>query len=107
MAAIIKAGGIPVLAHPMVISRSMKTIDRIVSAMKDDGLGGIEVLYPAHNTASIRELTELAEKLDLVMTGGSDFHGKSKPNIPLGGDKLMPPVPITLLENLKKRLPRP
>jgi len=107
MAEIIRAGGLPVLAHPGVISRSPKVMAGVIRALKEQGLSGVEVLYPAHDNATIKYLTDLAGDLDLLITGGSDFHGDSKPDIRLGGTGLMPPVPITLLENLKERLTHP
>ncbi len=107
MTEISRAGGISVLAHPMAVNHSRKTMTGIIRSLKDHGLGGVEVLYPAHDNSTIKYLTALARELDLAITGGSDFHGAGKPDIRLGGPGLMPPVPLTLLENLKKRLPTP
>ncbi|MBI4803207.1 MAG: PHP domain-containing protein [Elusimicrobia bacterium] len=64
------AGGIAVLAHPGVIYNIMD-----LGGWKEMGLDGIEAFYPSHSNALTREFLELAEKYDLVVTAGTDFHG--------------------------------
>lgn len=62
------AGGVPVLAHP---SRIIEHIPRLVAA----GLMGIEAYYNDYPEAEIEFLVGLALKHDLIVTGGTDFHG--------------------------------
>lgn len=62
--------GIPVLAHPGLIGD-----DGIVIKMIEDGIRGIEVYHPRHNSVEICKYLELARQYRLVVTGGSDFHG--------------------------------
>jgi len=64
------AGGVAVLAHP---SSDLSEID--FRRMKEAGLGGIEVKFPAAAVARTRTLTEWAAQLGLLTTGGSDCHG--------------------------------
>ncbi|MDN5364383.1 MAG: 3,5-nucleoside bisphosphate phosphatase [Eubacteriales bacterium] len=76
-----KAGGIPVLAHPGLVGRD-ELIPRLISV----GLMGLEVWHSDHTAEDANRYLALAEKLDLLVTGGSDYHGgEVKPDIPLGG----------------------
>ncbi|MFM9278323.1 PHP domain-containing protein [Paenibacillus jiagnxiensis] len=68
--AILQAGGIPVLAHPGQYD-SFDILPELVAC----GLQGIEVLHPLHEPKDEQRAKELARKYDLIMTGGSDFHG--------------------------------
>jgi 3',5'-nucleoside bisphosphate phosphatase len=68
---VITAGGIPVFAHPAV-SHCDQAIPDLVSA----GLAGIEVHYPSHNQGQIKHYLDLAKKHALLVTGGTDYHGK-------------------------------
>lgn len=86
------AGGIAVLAHPGSYTR-VRDIDHAVRRMKDAGLDGLEVNYtyaqnrghfgasPSEVAALIAHFGALAEELGLLQTGGSDYHGTSKPGI--------------------------
>ena len=67
-----RAGGLAVLAHPGPLG----TRDRLV-ALAALGLDGIEVLHPGHNWDDSQRLDALAGELDLVRSGGSDWHGGS------------------------------
>jgi predicted metal-dependent phosphoesterase TrpH len=64
------AGGVSVLAHPGPLMPD-RTIEHLVGA----GLNGIEVWHPQHHGATVRRYRELAARLGLLETGGSDFHG--------------------------------
>ncbi|MCC6453434.1 MAG: PHP domain-containing protein [Caldilineaceae bacterium] len=86
------AGGIAVLAHPGIYTR-VRDVDGAVRRMQQAGLDGIEVSYTyAQNrghfgasasavTAIIEHFGALADTLGLLQTGGSDYHGTSKPGI--------------------------
>ena len=104
MAAIHAAGGVAVMAHPGVICRGPEEMEAMIRSLAEEGLDGIEVIYPAHDTHTTSLLGGLAEKLGLLTTGGSDFHGASKPDIRLGGTGKMPAVPYSLLERLKQAI---
>lgn len=64
------AGGIPVLAHPGLIKEREKIIEVIRLGIK-----GLEVYYPEHSLEQQRDLIKLAEHYNLLITGGSDYHG--------------------------------
>lgn len=81
---ILKAGGFPILAHPLLYHFSKKELDELVSLLKEMGLQGIEALYSTHTPADEREIRALAAKYGLCISGGSDFHGVAKPGLDLG-----------------------
>jgi len=95
---IVKSGGVPVLAHPVTVFNVEKTVARLCSY----GLEGIEVYYPTHTQEDMNYFFELAKTYNLVVTGGSDFHGEHKPDIDLGCMN----VPAFLLDTLKSRASR-
>lgn len=65
-----KAGGLPVLAHPGRLEDL-----RMLKALKGNGLVGIEVFHPTHSPEVRVELLRIANQLEFLPTGGSDFHG--------------------------------
>jgi len=87
------AGGVAVLAHPYLLHN-----DALITEFTGYGLQGIEVHYPEHSQAMVNFYLDLAKKLNLLVTGGSDFHGSAKPQIKLGMIK----VPLELVEKLRQ-----
>jgi hypothetical protein len=65
-----QAGGIAVVAHP----GRYKTPITIVEETAAYGIDGVEVFYPEHTPGLRSQLKELAARLGLIITGGSDFH---------------------------------
>jgi len=105
IALICGAGGIPVLAHPVTIDNSLRKIPLLVDRLVALGLQGIEVYYPAHSRKNQKQLSALAERYGLVVTGGSDYHGDIRPGTMLaGGNNVY--VPHSILEQLKRKLKR-
>lgn len=102
VALILDAGGIPILAHPILYHMSDERLETLVARLKDAGLMGIEAIYSTYNTAEERQVRRLAEAYGLAVSGGSDFHGGNKPGLDLavGYGKLF--VPYSVLETLKE-----
>lgn len=100
---ILKAGGFPILAHPLLYHMSGSRLDKLVSILKDMGLQGIEAIYSTHSLSDEREIRTLAAKYDLCISGGSDFHGNAKPGLDLavGYGKLF--IPEEILDKIKER----
>ena len=98
---ILRAGGVPVLAHPILYHMSDDRLDTLVAELKKIGLVGIEAIYSTYNTAEERQIRGLASKYDLKISGGSDFHGANKPKIDLGTGWGKLYVPDEVLENLR------
>jgi predicted metal-dependent phosphoesterase TrpH len=81
---IAEAGGVPVLAHPKQLKVGYDEAGVLFERLKASGLGGLEVYHSSHNRTEAKHFRQLAEKLDLIVTGGSDFHGASKKYAELG-----------------------
>lgn len=78
------AGGIPVLAHPLLYHMSWSSIQTLVDSLKEAGLVAIEAIYTTNTSADERESREFAKKNGLLISGGSDYHGEAKPKTDLG-----------------------
>jgi len=91
---ILDAGGIPVLAHPGLLDyKTENQIDELIGNLKKAGIQGVEVYYSGHTPDQTRLYAALAQRYDLLMTGGSDFHGAIQPEIKMGsgpGDLIVP-----------------
>lgn len=101
---ILEAGGFPVLAHPVQYKLGWKKTGEMVSALKGDGLKGLEVYYSSHTQNDSIRLKEMCHAYGLLPTGGSDFHGSNKPDISLGFGRGRLRVSALLLEDIKKLL---
>lgn len=101
---ILQAGGISILAHPPLYHMSRERLDRLVSSLKDVGLMGIEALYSTYTNQDERDMISLADKYDLLLSGGSDFHGANKPKLDLGVGYGKLFVPEEFLTKMKERI---
>jgi 3',5'-nucleoside bisphosphate phosphatase len=102
---IVSAGGIPVIAHPYSLNQDdPDRFEEVLLSLIDMGLQGIEAYYPKHTKDQTRMYVRLASKFDLVVSGGTDFHGANKPGVKLGEFPDRNPLPYSLLEEMKKRL---
>jgi len=97
-----EAGGVPVLAHPTWVRTSADGLRILLRQLKEAGLGGIEVHYSTHSPSQTAEYLDLAKQCDLLVTGGSDFHGVTKPDIEVGIGRGQLKVSDTLLDPLRK-----
>ena len=86
------AGGVSVLAHA-----GASVPDRVIEMLAEGGLIGLEIWHPQHGANALRRLRSLAHRLELIETGGSDFHGSGR-SVGLGDIY----VPITVLARLKE-----
>ena len=96
------AGGVAVLAHPTWATSAGEELEPLLTTLKAEGLGGIEVHYSTHTKRQTTKYLGLAKKLDLLITGGSDFHGITKPDIEVGIGRGGLKVSDKLLDPLKK-----
>lgn len=88
------AGGIVVLAHPFLDDMYLH-LEHLVGL----GLDGVEIYHYMHTKAEVKRAAELARTYNLVMSGGSDFHGRENRSGNIGSTR----VPAELLESLKTR----
>ena len=72
------AGGVSVIAHPRGRGEFRALTFEYVKQLAGQGLGGLEVDHPDHSAAERAELRSIAERLDLLTTGSSDYHGHNK-----------------------------
>ncbi len=95
------AGGIPVLAHPYWEGFNKEDSAKACQTLVDQGLQGLEVFYGTFSARHISFNLGLARRFDLLMTGGSDFHGTMKPDIALGKGRGSLHVPPKVVEKLR------
>ena len=77
-----ESGGIPILAHPgNNIKENINLLEQIISC----GIKGIEVYSSYHSKEQVEFYKKFSLKHKLLLTCGSDFHGKTKPSIVIGG----------------------
>jgi 3',5'-nucleoside bisphosphate phosphatase len=88
------AGGVAVMAHP-----GLNRTDEVIPAMAEAGLDGLECFHTKHSTATSEYYLELADRHNLLVTGGSDCHGTSKGKPVMGSVRL----PYQHVERLKAR----
>ncbi|WP_034446760.1 PHP domain-containing protein [Butyrivibrio sp. AE2032] len=99
---VLEAGGVPVLAHPILYHFSDRKLEALVSRLKNAGLKGIEAIYSTYSPSEERQIKELASKYELLISGGSDFHGANKPKIDLGCGMGKLFLPEDLLEPIRR-----
>ncbi|MFP4021357.1 MAG: PHP domain-containing protein [Halanaerobium sp.] len=95
---ILKAGGVPVIAHPYIINHGQALDKEEIARLKNVGLKGVEVYQTKHNKKITKKYKKIAEELDLLITGGSDYHGENSPGI-APGDSGMTQAEFDQLEN--------
>ncbi len=95
-------GGIPVVAHPIRLDLAPEQEREVLASAKQAGLLGLEVYHSEHSVSARARYAQLAKDLDLIPTGGSDFHGDAKPSVRLGeGVAGNVRVPRALLDGLR------
>jgi len=80
-----QAKGLAVLAHPVQLrTQNDAQLQQVIKDLVDLGLAGIEVIHSDHGAAEVEKYAGLADRYNLLKTGGSDFHGSNKKDINLG-----------------------
>lgn len=97
---ILKAGGIPVLAHPVLYGMGKDRLDTLVTSLKENGLKALEAVYSTYTLSDEHEMKALAKKHGLKISGGSDFHGAAKPGLYMGKGYGKLFVPESILDEL-------
>lgn len=98
---ITKNGGISVLAHPILYHLPDKELERLVEQLSANGLVGLEAVYSSNMGYDEEKLKKLAGRYGLLITGGSDFHGKNKPDLDIGTGRGNLKIPYSILERLE------
>ena len=100
---LLRFDAVPILAHPLQYKMSQPELESLLQSLCEEGLEGIEVYYCTHKEADTAELTRLAYRYGLLLSGGSDFHGKNKENLDLGTGYGHLYVPDTILPPIRER----
>lgn len=98
-----RADGLAAIAHPDIIRTDEAGLAALVAEARGCGIGGLECFYPEHSEQTVARCLKLAALNGLVPTGGSDFHGQTKPDVRLGQANDGRPVPDAVLAGLKAR----
>lgn len=102
---ILAVNGIPILAHPTLYGMGQERLNNLVAELKEAGLVALEAIYSTYTPAEERDMRVLADRHNLAISGGSDFHGSNKPGLDLGVGYGKLYVPYEVLSNLIKSSP--
>jgi len=95
-------GAVVVLAHPHLISHPDDTVVNIIDILIKNGLDGLELYYPSIILRKKNKLMKVAKKRNLILTGGSDFHGLHRAGIDLGEGNISTEVYEKMVEKKEK-----
>lgn len=96
------AGGMAFAAHLHLMKCDDDDLFEFIKSLKSAGLDGIEGYYTDYTPEMQKKYLNLAKKLDLKISGGTDFHGTMKPHIEIGTGLGNLKIPYSVLENMKK-----
>jgi predicted metal-dependent phosphoesterase TrpH len=94
------SGGVPVVAHPHTIADNAEAFGEAFEQFTDIGIAGIECHYAEYPPEVRMRLQSRTERLGLIATGGSDYHGAYKPGLSLGTGRGDLSVPDTAFDDL-------
>lgn len=92
-------GAIVSLAHPHLISHPDDTVVNIIDMLVKNGLDGLELYYPNIDRRKKNKLIKIAKRRDLILTGGSDFHGMNRVGIDIGTGN----IPVEVFQKIVER----
>jgi predicted metal-dependent phosphoesterase TrpH len=95
-------GAVSVLAHPFLNLEKERLLQFLPRAA-ECGLAGMECYYSLFDAATAREACEIADRFGLLRSGGSDFHGATKPDIAIGTGRGDLAVPTECYLKLRQR----
>ena len=99
-----QARGLAVLAHPGTIPLDNIKKMELINTFVEMGLDGIEIYYPIHSATFRKQLLSFCAQENLVITGGSDYHGDIRPGTRLGTMQKKQRVPFDVLLQLQQRI---
>ncbi len=99
------AGGIAAIAHPGLLDIADESqLETLIQNLMNIGMGAIEVYYPHHTAEQTEQFARLAKQYNLLMTGGTDFHGAVTPEIQMGSGTGNLFVPLHIYKTLMDAL---
>jgi len=96
-------GGLAFLAHPVLYHLEQNHLHSLIQNLKNAGLAGIEAIYSINTLEDEQHFRKLAEEFNLLISGGSDFHGNNKPDIKFGSGRYNLQIPYYILEEIKRK----
>ncbi len=96
-------GAVPVLAHPIHTKRSGKELVELLKNLRSWGLMGAEVFHSDHSFELRNDYLQMVEALELLASGGSDFHGGAHPGVEIGVGKGDLQIPDIILDAMLER----
>lgn len=103
----VASGGVPVLAHPLSLDLDPASMSALVAELAGCGLAGVEAWYGRYSPSDREGIAAVAGAHGLVATGGSDYHGRFKPDLQVGIGRGDLDVRDRVLEELRDRIPTP
>ncbi|MCL1985979.1 MAG: PHP domain-containing protein [Betaproteobacteria bacterium] len=100
---LLSVGATAAIAHPRLIKASDAWLETTIIRLKACGLSALEAYHSEYSEVDVRFCMGLAVKQNLALCGGSDYHGRLKPDIALGTGRGGLRVPESLLEQLKQQ----
>lgn len=94
-------GGLAFFAHPVLCHMNHDRLRSFLKDLKDAGLAGMEAIYSMNTPGDETNMLKLANEFDLLVSGGSDFHGSNKPHIRLGTGRGNLNIPYDILAKIK------
>lgn len=99
-----EAGGLAILAHPLLYKYTLKEVEELIQYLCQFDLDGIEIIHSSNTGFDEGHLRRIGNKFGLLFSGGSDFHGENKPDIKLGVGYGNLKIPYAMLDNLEANL---
>lgn len=96
-------GGLSFFAHPVLCHMNHDRLRFFLKSLKESGLTGMEAIYSMNTPGDERNMKKLAAEFDLLISGGSDFHGENKPYLHLGTGKGNLKIPDNILDAIKAK----
>lgn len=93
--------GLSFFAHPVLCRMNHQRLHSFIQQLEDAGLNGLEAVYSMNTPGEEKNMLELAQEYELLVSGGSDFHGSNKPHIRLGTGRGNLRIPYEILEQIK------
>lgn len=98
------AGGLAILAHPLLYHLERPELEQLIQQLTGYGLSGLEAIYTSNSTEDEQYVRTLASRNGLLISGGSDYHGENKPHISMGTGRGNLRIPETVLQTLEQHL---
>ena len=99
-----RAGGMAFLAHPMLYHLGYQQVSSMLDSLIEYGLEGVEVYHSSNHALESSHLKSMALSKNLLISGGSDFHGSNKPDIAIGKGRGNLFIPYEWLEHMKQEI---